>query len=247
MLYTLSELVTDIKMELGIYSIALPVENLDREIVEVIKLRTLRTFSEFLPHVFDISINLDEVEHLPTTNKFARTAFILPDIFGNRQIIRVEDVVPDITGLGANLIPNEHFAGGVSQSHVESLMLTRSMANLYSTMVSGATFKFTDPNVLELYNFSVSSRRVRVTIAVSHMDNLSTIPASRTSTFHKLAVMDVKQYLYGMMRHHKDMQTPIGNINLNIDDWADAGNERREFITTLQEQQHLESAPIYVI
>lgn len=247
MLYTLSELVTDIKMDLGIYSIALPVENLDREIAEVIKLRTLRTFSEFLPHVFDITINLDEVEHLPTTNKFARTAFILPDIFGNRQIVRVEDVIPDITGLGANLVPNEYFAGGVSQNHIESLLLTRSMANLQSTMVSGATFKFVSPNVLELYNYSVSSRRVRVTIAVSHMDNLSTIPASQTNTFHKLALIDVKRYLYSMLKHHKDMQTPIGNISLQIDDWADATSERMEFIEQLKELQHLESTPIYVI
>ena len=46
----LSTLVTRIKIELGLYSIALPVENVDQYITDIIQNITLRTFSTYCPY-----------------------------------------------------------------------------------------------------------------------------------------------------------------------------------------------------
>lgn len=46
----ISTLVTRMKIELGLYSLALPFDNLDQAIMDVIQTITVRTFSTYCPY-----------------------------------------------------------------------------------------------------------------------------------------------------------------------------------------------------
>lgn len=58
----LSELLTMIKMDIGIYMVPLPFENPDNVLYDVIKLKSLRTFSNLFPHKIEFVMDLKDLE-----------------------------------------------------------------------------------------------------------------------------------------------------------------------------------------
>lgn len=246
MLLTPTGLVKSIKMDLGIYGMSVPVDDLDESIMDVIRTKTLVTFSEFLPHEFQTLLDLSELEELPTNNRYALSRFVLPDIFGDRQIVGLRDVSIDLIsyGIGSHTYDSSL---GFGINDVSTMMLKTATSNLYSAMSPARTFNFVSPNIMELYNFDRLTTRIRVIFHLQHADNFSTIPASRTNSFYELAVIDTKIFLYQLMKHYRNMQTPVGNIDIQIDDWADAMSERKDWMQNLKSSHHLEGQPLYIV
>ena len=97
----LSQLVTRIKINCGIYAIALPFDNPDEVIADVIKNITLRTFSTYNPCYETFRFDLHSLEKIEKRANYE--VYLLPDIFSERELLFVRDVKydeSDITGLG---------------------------------------------------------------------------------------------------------------------------------------------------
>lgn len=231
-----SKVISSIKMDLGLYGLSLPFGNIDDIIMDVIREKTLPVFNEFYPNVVTVPLNLQHEECIKRS--YDESIFIIPDIFGEREIINVRDVRYT---LGGSYLSSAGF------SDVQNIMLGQVSANILSGIEPPKTFNFTHPNRLHLYNIDSTYGTIEVELGIEHAENLSTIPKSAYTFFLKVATLDVKIFLYNQLKHYNEIQTAHGTINLRIDDWADAKSERQDVMNQWEERFHFDTPQIFII
>ena len=239
----LSELITSIKRELGIYGITLPVDNLDGEIYDIIKAETLKTFSQFFPQKHTLELDFNQLDVL--REGYSETIIRLPiELFGDRRVISVLDVNKSSMHKNTGYMTPEIIGG---MEFYDTMMMGHATAHLNSITTPPFTFKFMPPQTLHLYNYTALTTSLSVTIALEHFENLSSIPNSSWESFRELAVLDAKRSLYGMIKHYNGIQTAHGTIDLKIDDWADAVAQRKEIVENWRRISHLDSHQVFII
>ena len=242
MAINLSSLLTRVKIDLGIYGLVLPFENPDKEMTSVIKDMTLTTFSNFFPDLKRVSMDLKDL--IPIQELYQESIYILPDVFGTREILSIRRINPRSLLL----------SGGYYAPYIDStpelymgMMMAQANADLISAAAPAFTFKFLAPNKLYLYNITTMYGILDIDFNLSHADNLSTVKKSMYDTFYKLVILDMKNFLYGALKHYKNIQTAYGVITLEIDDWAGAASEREDLIEKWRDVFHLEQDVLYII
>ena len=73
----LSKLVTRIKMNIGIYGIALPIDNIDEMITEIVTDISLPVFSLYNPYEESIYMDVNKLERVEKTAQYS--AYLLPE------------------------------------------------------------------------------------------------------------------------------------------------------------------------
>ena len=244
----ISKLITSIKMDLGLVAMATPFDNLDELIREVIVVRTLPVFDELQPYIVPLQIDtneLDMIERRPES-----TVYRLPDVFGDAQIMMITHMEP--------LYDNDRYSHDYNTSlfsygvtpciyGYQELMLAQAQANMLSSAAKGPTFQFLPPNMIEIFSGYAMGNTYRLSIAISHAENLSTLPATCYSSFLKLATLDVKNYLYNTLIHYDNLSTAYGQLSLNIDRWSNADDDRKALIEKWEQTYHLDLSNIYFI
>lgn len=232
----LSQLITRIKIKCGIYSIALPFDNPDEVIKDVIQDITLRTFSTFLPYYETFRFNLDELENLDKQANYQ--VYVLPDVFSQRELLFVKDVryeESDISGLG-------YWGGGIPILHgnmINQSILSNAGLAMTNKMIPKLTFKYEHPRKVTLYNV-LSSSKIVFDIAFMHDKDLVSIPPTAEESFYELAVLDVKDMLYQTLKHYDNIQSAYGNITLKLDDWSQAESERKTLLDEWENTYHMD-------
>lgn len=231
-------------MDLGVYGLRLPFDDPDAAMMDVIKLKTLKTFSVFLPQLITVSVDLSK--DLETVKEeYTESIYIIPsDLFGDREIMYVRDIYLKSKLLGNGFI-SPTFDGSIETYNM--LMMTQANANLASIAAPAITFKFVAPNKLHLYNVATAYGVVDIEFGVEHADNLSTIPSTAWETFYELALLDIKRFLYNSMKHYNEIQSAYGTINLKIDEWSNAESERKDLIEKFKDVYHLETKQFFII
>ena len=238
-----SQLLTSIKMDLGIYGLRLPFDDPDKAMIDVIKLKTLKTFSTFLPQVKTVSVNLStEVECIK--EEYTESVYVLPDIFPGQEIMYIRNITMKSKLLGNGFI-SPTFDGSIETYNM--LMMTQANADLASIAAPAITFKFEPPNKMYLYNVATAYGMIDIDFALEHAENLSTIPITAWETFYELALLDIKRFLYNAMKHYSELQTAYGTVNLRIDDWSNAESERKDLIEKMRDTYHLEVEQFFII
>ena len=244
----ISKLITSIKMDLGLVAMATPFDNLDELIREVIVVRTLPVFDELQPYIVPLQIDtneLDMIERRPES-----TVYMLPNVFGDAQIMMITHMEP--------LYDNDRYSHDYNTSlfsygvtpciyGYQELMLAQAQANMLSSAAKGPTFQFLPPNMIEIFSGYAMGNTYRLSIAISHAENLSTLPATCYSSFLKLATLDVKNYLYNTLIHYDNLSTAYGQLSLNIDRWSNADDDRKALIEKWEQTYHLDLSNIYFI
>lgn len=231
----LSEMLTSIKMDLGIYGLALPIDNLDERLYEIIKLKSLKTFSVYMPHNVQIELDiadLDFIEH-----DYAHTRFRLPDVFGDKRIISIRNVSYGDYNRSVGYATTPELIG--TTDLYNTVMMSSAVAHLNSAITPPFTFKFEPPNIVHMYNFSTIASKLKVDVCMEHHDNLMTIPNAAFMTFYDLALLDIKIFLYNIVKHYDQIQTTHGSITLKIDDWESAADRRQEMVNGWKSVAHL--------
>lgn len=236
-----SDFLTAVRMDLGLYGLSLPFEDANSVIMETIRLKTLPTFSTFVPYRTTQDIKFNDLVSVKTN--YEESIYELPDSFGGLRLLSVLSVKPKNT-----LIGNGYFSPmfGESYDTYDALLMTQANANLYSAAAPPFIFKYEYPNLLYIYNMNSMATEVRVELALQHSDNLATITNTSWESFYELAIIDIKQFMYNTLKHYRDMQTAYGNITLKIDDWENAANERKELIERWRGVYHLD-LPAFVV
>lgn len=235
----LSQLVTRIKIVCGLYSIALPFDNPDETISEVIRNITLRTFSTYCPHYETYRFDLHSLERLEKRANYE--SYLLPDIFSQRELMFIRDVrydEADTSSLG-------YWGGGVPLFHgnmINQSMLSNAAMNLSNKMIPKITFTYEHPRKVILYNV-LSSCKLVFEVALMHDENLTSITPTEEESFFNLAVLDVKDMLYQTLKHYTDIQSAYGNISLKIDEWQQASSDRKALLEEWTSTYHMDVLP----
>lgn len=239
----LSELLTSIKMDLGIYGLRLPYENGDQALIDVINLKTIKTFSTFSPFVTTKSVDLTK-DLKCEKEEYTESVYVLPEIFGDREIMYIRTINLKSKLLGNGFI-SPTFDGSIETYNM--LMQTQANANLASVAAPAITFKFVKPNKLHLYNVATAYGMIDIEFAIEHAANLSTIPMTSWDSFYELALLDIKRFLFNTLKHYTELQTAYGNINLRIDDWSSAESDRKDLIDRWRDSYHLDVESLFII
>jgi|HigsolmetaAR203D_1030402.scaffolds.fasta_scaffold02063_9 hypothetical protein len=230
-----SDLLTSIKIDLGIYGLVIPFEKEDEAIINVLRIKTLPVFSTYSPYILEVDMNLKEMRALKTD--YQESIYELPDIFGDNKILYIRKITPRNKMLG-----NGYFSPELTADYYayNDLMLTQAYANLQSISTPSFTFKFRHPNLLYLYNLTTIADELKIEFALQHLDNFASISNSTWQSFYELALLDVKIFLYNAMKHYTDIQTAYGNFSLKIDEWSNAESERKDLIERWKDVFHLD-------
>jgi hypothetical protein len=244
----ISKLISSIKLDLGLVAMATPFDNLDELIREIIVIRTIPVFDELHPYIVPLQIDTNELDMVERRSE--STVYRLPDVFGNAQIMMITHMEP--------LYDNDRYSHDYNTSlfsygvtpciyGYQELMLAQAQANMLSTAAKGITFQFIAPNMIEIFSGYAMGNTYRLSVAITHADNLSTIPATCYGSFLKLATLDVKNYLYNTLIHYENLSTAYGQLSLNIDRWSNAEDDRRALIEKWEQTYHLDLSNIYFI
>ena len=212
----LSTLVTRIKLELGIYSIALPIENPDQFITDIIQNITLRTFSTYCPYVETYRFDLTDLKRLEKHANWE--TYLLPDIFVEREIMHVIDVrydEADISGIG-------YWGGGIPILHgnmINQAILSNAGLGLSRQTVPKLLFHYYPPRKVQLYNVLCSSQLV-FEIGLMHDKNLNSI-----------------------IKHYNEIQTAYGTIQMKLEDWQNAADQRKQLLDDWNNMYQMDIIP----
>lgn len=244
----ISKLISSIKLDLGLMTMATPFENLDELLREIIVIRTLPVFNELSPNTVPLQIDTNELEVVERRPE--STVYLLPDVFGDMEIMMITGMEPTYDDKRYSESYNSSiFSYGMNPCicGYQELMLAQAQANLLSAASKGITFNFIAPNMLEIFTGYAMGNTFRLTVALSHAENLSTIPSTSYSSFLKLATLDVKVYLYNTLIHYENLQTAYGQLSLNIDRYSSAEDDRRALLEKWESTYHLDLSNIYFI
>lgn len=231
----ISEVVTSIQMDIGIYKIALPFdEPVEKVLTDVIQIKTVPVFSLLHPLYEKMRFNLGELEVVERGSNY--TTYLLPDVFNNRKILfikRVEYADNTVTGLS-------YFGGfPMSGGLVNQSMIANASAKLAAKMIPKITHHWEAPRKLTIYN-AINSCEINVEIAFPQDKSLITIEDTCYDSFLDLATLDCKKFLYESLKHYPELNSAYGNIALKIEDWQQADDNRKQLLEQWNNTYHLD-------
>lgn len=239
-----SKVITSIKMDLGVYGMNLPFDDSDEVLMNIIKIKTLPTFSQFSPYYVSFIVDSNDVKK-SDDGTYNSKIFTLPDIFGDRDILFVSSIDQDISQLADGYIDPIYIGNTINY---QDLMLAQSQANLLSVAIPSITFKFIPPNKVEIFNSGLAyETKYKITVAITHSENLTTIPKTSWTSFMRLATLDVKKFMYDNLKLYGNLQTAYGNIDIKIDEWSNADQEREQLIQEWENTWHLDGEQYIII
>ena len=236
-----------IKSRLGIYTVRLPLTDKDLYDAVIID-ATLPQFSIFCPHRHMQIINTD-ISQIPddelmnnNTYSPANLLIRIPNPFGYRKILGVNRIGPYISLSGMTMSSSYE-----TMEAYQDLAIGQSIANLASTMMPPKTFEFLPPDKVRLYNNFSFTTLVEAEVFYYHHNELHTIPDTARDSFFKLALLDMKVFLYNNLKIYNEMETAFGKLNLKVDDWSNAEQERSDLIQKWEDTYHLDQNCLFFI
>lgn len=87
-------------------------------------------------------------------------------------------------------------------------------------------------NILYLKNYAIQGT-VEVTLK-TRWPNVVSIPEEYHEDFMRLAELDCKVWIWNQLKYLRNVVTPAGNLELQIDSWENAEQDRQEFLRELR-------------
>jgi hypothetical protein len=236
----INRIVKRIKRDLGIYAIALPIDNLDVLISDILTDTTLPVFSIYQPYeeTFDLSGIRPERR---TYAESMSDLYILPE-FKGRKLLYVKGVKYCEPALYSNFNPVSAalFSGTTAFNTLATANVGK---NLIDGMTNSITFHYDHPRKLYVFDALVSSS-LQALLAFEHDRSFESISPTAEESFYKLAILDVKCGLYPIMKHYTELDTSLGTVNLKIDDWQAAADARQQLIQEWDESYLLDAVDL---
>lgn len=239
----LSNIISRIKFKLGIANIALPFDDPNKLITDIVQQFTVPVFSLYCPDRRIMRVDASKFFTV-IDRQTSQTTYLIPD-YKNDHLLYINDIYYNedaLTNLGyyAGTVP----MGMTDASFMGQMMLNNISAQLINEAIPKMTFQFIPPRTLILYN-SYWSSVFTLDWSFEHSPSLNTIPDDALNSFLSLALLDVKENLYPTLAQYIDQTTEYGTIHLNIDNWANAENERAELLKEWDDTYHLDGIPFW--
>lgn len=216
---TSTEVIRYIEMRLGYKFTQLEISQ--EEILEVIRMETLPTYSKYFPYTINTTINTVQDLVPNTTNVF----FLKSDT----EIINVNRVLTN--SLIGQYSTVDSIATQISPAFYSDPISRQLDRDLISSVKNPITFKFIPPNKIEITPKSILGlSSIMIQINTVHPDYFGTIPLNMREYFLKLALYDVQIMLFHIRRRFQNIQTTFGEMELFIDELQEAEDKKRELL-----------------
>ena len=212
---TPSTLLRHIKAEIGATTRPLPIS--DDEVLKVVEEETLPTFSKYYPYFYPLTVNpvTDEV----VADDAHASSYIMDtqgmEVLGVARIYRTDGMASDARYPYYNT--NNIFDIAVANNYLSLTTVTD-------------TFAFYPPNLIEIFPKMYGKKSFMVIAKCVHLPSLQSVPIKFKDQLYDLATIDVKKYLYPILKHYDQLNTPFGSIDLKINDLEDAESKRAELL-----------------
>ena len=232
-------------MALGIYSIKLPVSELDL-FKDVVQDTTIPVFSTYCPFRKSIIGDLNEMRindrYKADDSSLISNEYQLPSLFPQQQCIGLNNIRPYIEYNGMMMT-----ASYETIESYETLATGQALADLASTMIPPQTFEFVPPNTFRIYNQVLYNNKVWLDLLYTHSPELNTIPLSARESFFKLALLDMKIFIYNNLRQYMNIETAHGKVDLKIDEWSGAEGDKASMLEKWDDTYHFDKPSIFFI
>lgn len=242
-LYTLSEMVQVILEDIGIADLPI-IERVGMDnIVKRLENSALKEFSQRYPYIKHFKMTDENLLYKNQDDVFYSTTkgidYVVPrEEYEGHTLLGISHInVNAVSGYNDSYIPYTYsFAPDQMMTMFADIQMT---ADLGRMMAKSMTWEFTKPNRIRLYNGWLSGT-YDVLLMLAHDASLSTIPDTAMTHFRKLATYDLEWYLYNRFKRIQNLDVGIGNIELKIDDWADAQDKFRQYLDDIDEDGNLD-------
>lgn len=219
------------KRKLGIKTFILPLS--DEELLQILNEDTLPVFSIYFPRYFRYITNLGNLKNAENREGFKRRYFLNMSDLKDVQIIDIEDIT-SVQSYMDDFYWNSHNTGGL-----DAFSMTMNLYNdavVESMMGVPIIAKFEPPNILNFENSGcIISGDIEIKFLICHAYDLSTVQYAQREMLFELFKLDLQISLYAELKHYDKIDTTFGQIDLKIDDWADAESKREELIQKYKE------------
>lgn len=236
----MSTLITRIKRRIGIYGIDIPVD-VNKLFTEVIEDTTIPVFSMYEPDYQYLYVSTDNLQQIHMGMQTEE--YLLPDS-QYRKIVCVADVSYDSES-GYNNYPGLNMTGlyqynpFASSTMHQNIMLANVQSQIYGKSFPSLRFDFRPPRTIVFYN-KILSNTLRIQIGYEHDKSLTSISPTLSESFFELALLDCTDAAYQIAKHWDTIETSIGSIKLNIDDWSNAAEQRKALLEDWTDRYHLD-------
>lgn len=233
----INTLLKRIKKRLGIFYFKLPID--DQDLIDVIHEDSLVTFSTYYPYYLVLPFDTSERNKVPGSTYYNEGYFINTNLLEkDMKILSVVDVNYSTNLYGVR----DQLVFGVSD-----YMSTIAALNVEAVSNIPIVPRFQPPN--KVY-FDEPIRQYykdySILLAVTHNKSLASIPPAYEDEFFKLALIDIKIFLYNNLKQFDQIDTTFGQISLKIDDWNNADDDRANLISKWDET-YIASNPLKMI
>ena len=211
-----STLLRYIKRKLGASHFDIPLD--DKEIMEVCLDESLYTFSKYYPFMYPLALSPKDALNDDTTEKNRCKYYLKTDgleIMGVAKMYRGEGYI------NGGLYP---------RFNSDNIFEMQMNADLGSAVEIPDTFIFIPPNIIETYPKYVGNQDLMVVCKCVHPSHLGTIPLSLRDQFFRLCELDVKISIYQILKNYDQLNTAYGTIDLKLQDYENAEDQRRELL-----------------
>ena len=212
----ISDVINDIKMSLGLETIALPF-NKPTEVVlqEIIKM-SVRTFSQFKPQIRE---GYESIKNLKSPVQYAEAEMASSQYQNAEAATNAFTVGTPFVGFGS-YYPQD----------ILNATTTGAAINKYAGVTSRPqTSKWLGYNKIQLFDFPEECL-IHFVVKCDHDLSLETIPVSCRESFIELATLDVKRTLFNLLKNMNNVGSAFKEIQLRIDDWSGAEDARNALI-----------------
>lgn len=227
MLYNLSEFMTKIKEDMGIKDIPLPVD--DSELVKRFHNSALKEFSIRVPYLQEFVLDQKDALNLMSQSINGSVTYrIPPSIYQDTPILNITHLAVSRTGGYSDYyIPTGTFNS--PDFVLETIADIKLAAQLGAQVSHAPTWRFDPPDKVTIYN-GWSGGSYVLEAAMMHDLSLSTIPPTAFTDLIYLATLDIEEYLYNKLKRKENLSLGIGEIQLRIDSWENAGQTKRDLL-----------------
>lgn len=235
----LSKVVSSLKMSLGLYGITLPFKDIngnttptEKVIMDVLTTITIPEYSEFVPWIIEYDEHIDKLQVIDKK----KGIYLLPPFVTMTPVKYVLAVklptyrVEHYNGMYPNMYGGNRSAQAVINNQAQLM--------LHGEMRAEPSFEYLGENKIQLYGYPRTILTFKV--AAEHLENGETISSTCYDSFMELATLDVKMFLYNTLKLYDGIQTAFGQINLKLDEYQSADNERTTLLNEWRDRYHLD-------
>lgn len=242
----ISDVINDIKLSLGLETIALPFNKPTEIVLQEIIQTSVRTFSQYKPWIREA---FDSIKNLRSPDDFSKSMgiYILPETLTRTPVQYADAYLANSKYQDEEAAINAFTVGtpfvGFGSYYPQDILnanATGAAINKYAGVTSRPqTSKWLGFNKIQLFDFPKEAY-VKFVAKCDHDPSLETIPISCRESFMELATLDVKRVLYNTLKNMNNVGSAFKEIQLRIDDWSGAEDARNALVEKWTNTFHLD-------